>query len=220
MTTPTSNAKMASEFIGTFFLTMTIFIAAVLGSGGTLAPFAIGATLMVMIYALGHISGAHFNPAVSIGLFLRGACSKDDLPQYLFAQLAAGVIAGLIGVNLFAGDTTIASFEFAEITNSVLVAEFLFTFALMFVILHVATEQDGNPFYGAAIAFTVLAGAITVGGISGGSFNPAVTSMLMVTGKLSVADCWLHLVPQLIGAVAAVYAFKFTMDSESSPAEE
>ena len=84
----------------------------------------------------------------------------------------------------------------------------------MFVILHVATEQDGNPFYGAAIAFTVLAGAITVGGISGGSFNPAVTSMLMVTGKLAVADCWMHLLPQLVGAIAAVYAYRFTMTSE------
>ena len=216
MTTPTSNAKMASEFIGTFFLTMTIFIAAVLGSGDSLAPFGIAATLMVMIYALGHISGAHFNPAVSIGLFLRGACSKDDLPLYLAAQLAAGVIAGLIGVNLFAGDVTITAFEFSEISNSVLAAEFLFTFALMFVILHVATEQDGNPFYGAAIAFTVLAGAITVGGISGGSFNPAVTSMLIVSGKLAVADCWMHLLPQLIGAIAAVYAYRFTMTSEDA----
>ena len=218
MTTPTSNAKMASEFIGTFFLTMTIFIAAVLGSGGSLAPFGIAATLMVMIYALGHISGAHFNPAVSIGLFLRGACSKDDLPLYLAAQLAAGVVAGLIGVNLFMPTwmPPITALEFSEITNSVLAAEFLFTFALMFVILHVATEQDGNPFYGAAIAFTVLAGAITVGGISGGSFNPAVTSMLMVTGKLAVADCWMHLLPQLVGAIAAVYAYRFTMTSEEA----
>ena len=217
MTTPTTNAKMASEFIGTFFLTMTIFIAAILGMGGDLAPFGIAATLMVMIYALGHISGAHFNPAVSIGLFLRGACSKDDLPRYLVAQLAAGVIAGLIGINLFAGDSTITAFAFgAAVTNSVLVGEFLFTFALMFVILHVATEQEGNPFYGVAIAFTVLAGAITVGGISGGSFNPAVTSMLIVTGKLAVAECWMHLVPQLLGAVGAVYTYRFTMTSESS----
>ena len=216
MTTPTSNAKMASEFIGPFFLTMTIFIAAV-SMENSLAPFGIAATLMVMIYALGHISGAHFNPAVSIGLFLRGACSKDDLPLYLAAQLAAGVVAGLIGVNLFMPFDwlTITAFEWPpEISNSVLAAEFLFTFALMFVILHVATEQDGNPFYGAAIAFTVLAGAITVGGISGGSFNPAVTSMLMVTGKLAVADCWMHLLPQLVGAIAAVYAYRFTMTSE------
>ena len=86
----------------------------------------------------------------------------------------------------------------------------------MFVILHVATEQECNPFYGVAIAFTVLAGAITVGGISGGSFNPAVTSMLIVTGKLAVAECWMHLVPQLLGAVGAVYTYRFTMTSESS----
>ncbi len=214
MANPTLNAKMASEFIGTFFLTMTIFVASVRGLGGDLAPFGIAATLMVMIYALGHISGAHFNPAVSVGLFLRGACSKDELPFYLMAQLAAGIVAGLIGVNLFAADFTISALEFGEITNSVLAAEFMFTFALMFVILHVATEQDGNPFYGASIAFTVLAGAITVGNISGGSFNPAVTSMLMVSGKLTVADCWMHLVPQLIGAATAVYAYQFTMSSE------
>tara|TARA_B100000609_G_scaffold40967_1_gene31359 strand:+ start:1451 stop:2143 length:693 start_codon:yes stop_codon:yes gene_type:complete len=208
----TSNnvGKGIAEFVGTFFLTLTIFIAAVNGSAGAFAPLAIGLTLMVMIYALGHVSGAHFNPAVSIGLFLKGDCSQDELPTYLGAQILAGVLAFFVGSELVlngadAAEITAATFDS---TIAVLSAEALWTFALMFVIINVATEQAGNQFYGAAIGLTVMAGAFTVGGISLGSFNPAVTAMLTVSGKLAVADIWMHIVPQLLGAAGAVYTHK------------
>ena len=208
----TSNnvGKGIAEFVGTFFLTLTIFIAAVNGIAGAFAPIAIGLTLMVMIYALGHVSGAHFNPAVSIGLFLKGDCSQDELPTYLGAQILAGVLAFFVGSELVlngAGAAEITAETF-DSTIAVLSAEALWTFALMFVIINVATEQAGNQFYGAAIGLTVMAGAFTVGSISLGSFNPAVTTMLTVSGKLAVADIWMHLVPQLLGAAGAVYAHK------------
>ena len=208
----TSNnvGKGIAEFVGTFFLTLTIFIAAVNGIAGAFAPIAIGLTLMVMIYALGHVSGAHFNPAVSIGLFLKGDCSQDELPTYLGAQILAGVLAFFVGSELVlngAGAAEITAETF-DSTIAVLSAEALWTFALMFVIINVATEQAGNQFYGAAIGLTVMAGAFTVGSISLGSFNPAVTTMLTVSGKLAVADIWMHLVPQLLGAAGAVYTHK------------
>jgi len=212
----TSNnvGKGIAEFVGTFFLALTIFIAAVSGLAGNFAPIAIGLTLMVMIYAVGYVSGAHFNPAVTIGLFIKGDCSKEELPYYLVAQIIAGVLAFFVGSelvlngvssNLTGGEIT--EMDFAS-TLSVLAAELLWTFALMFVIINVATEQSGNQFYGAAIGFTVMAGAFTVGSISLGSFNPAVTTMLIASGKLAVADCWMHFIPQIAGAVAAVYAHK------------
>ena len=97
-------------------------------------------------------------------------------------------------------------------TTQALGAEFLYTFALVFVILNVATSEatEGNGYYGAAISFVVLAGALTVGGISGGSFNPAVTGALFVSGVVEVADLWIHLVPQFIAGILAVQAFKAT----------
>ena len=209
----TTTAKGLAEFIGTLFLTLTIFTAAVAGTAGAFAPVAIGMMLMVMVYAVGHISGAHFNPAVTIALFIKGDCSKDDAPVYIGAQVLAGIVGGLLGLHVLTGAPEISAQDFGDTTVAVMVAELLFTFALMYVILNVATEQDGNPFYGAAIGLTVMAGAFTVGTISLGSFNPAVTGMLMVTGKMAIADCWMHFVPQIIGAVAAVYAHKMTMDT-------
>ena len=202
-------SKGVAEFIGTFFLTLTIFIAAVGGQAGQFAPIAIGMTLMVMIYALGHVSGAHFNPAVSIGLFIKGDCSKDELPVYLGAQILAGILAWIIGSKVILSDLNVEEVDFVA-TKAVIAAEALFTFALVYVIINVATEQSGNQFYGAAIGFTVMAGAFTVGGISLGSFNPAVTTMLAASGKMAIADTWMHIFPQLIGSIAAVYVHKST----------
>ena len=208
----TSNnvGKGIAEFVGTFFLTLTIFVAAVSGFAGGFAPIAIGLTLMVMIYALGHVSGAHFNPAVTIGLFIKGDCDKDELPFYIVPQIIAGVLAFFIGSELVLqglGVPGITEREFDSM-NAVIFAEALWTFALVFVIINVATEQSGNQFYGAAIGLTVMAGAFTVGSISEGSFNPAVTTMLLVSGKMAIADCWAHFIPQIVGAVAAVYVHK------------
>ena len=200
--------KLIAEFVGTFFLALTICTAAVHGSAGDYAPFAIAATLMVMIYGVGHISGAHFNPAVTVAVWLRGACEKDDVAPYIAVQIIAGALAALAS-ELFA-KTSVTALEMDS--TQALGAEFLYTFALVFVILNVATSEatEGNGYYGAAIALVVLAGALTVGEISGGSFNPAVTGALFVSGRVDVADLWIHLVPQFIAGILAVQAFKAT----------
>ena len=202
--------KLIAEFIGTFFLALTICTAAVHGSAGEYAPFAIASTLMVMIYGLGHVSGAHFNPAVTVGIWLRGACEKDEVAPYIAAQVIAGAAAALASANLLIADPSVTALEL-DMTQTI-GAEFLYTFALVFVILNVATSEAtaGNGYYGAAIAFVVLAGALTVGGISGGSFNPAVTGALFTSGVIEAADLWMHLVPQFVAGIVAVQAFKAT----------
>ena len=202
--------KLIAEFIGTFFLALTICTAAVHGSAGEYAPFAIASTLMVMIYGLGHVSGAHFNPAVTVGIWLRGACEKDEVAPYIAVQVIAGAAAALASANLLIADPSVTALEL-DMTQTI-GAEFLYTFALVFVILNVATSEAtaGNGYYGAAIAFVVLAGALTVGGISGGSFNPAVTGALFTSGAIETADLWMHLVPQFVAGVVAVQAFKAT----------
>ena len=205
--------KLIAEFVGTFFLALTICTAAVHGSAGEegeYAPFAIAATLMVMIYGVGYISGAHFNPAVTVAIWLRGACEKDDVAPYIAVQIIAGALAALASENILFAETSVTALEMD--TTQALGAEFLYTFALVFVILNVATSEatEGNGYYGAAIALVVLAGALTVGGISGGSFNPAVTGALFVSGVVEVADLWIHLVPQFIAGILAVQAYKAT----------
>ena len=202
------NSKLVAEFIGTFFLALTICTAAVHGSAGEYAPFAIAATLMVMIYAVGHISGAHFNPAVTVAVWIRGACDKNDVAPYIGTHLLAGALAAFVSQELLFSETSVASIQM-DTTNAIS-AEFLYTFALVYVILNVATAEatEGNSYYGAAIAFVVLAGALTVGEISGGSFNPAVTGALYVSGVLELSDLWIHLVPQFLAGFVAVQAFK------------
>jgi len=202
--------KLTTEFIGTFFLSLTICTAAVYGSAGDYAPFGIAATLMVMIYAGGHISGAHYNPAVTVSIYLRGACEKDEVLPYIASQVIAAVSAAIIVESLLFPDAL--SPEMVDLGTDAVVAELLFTFALAYVILNVATTEStsGNGYYGAAIALVVLAGAITVGSISLASFNPAVTSALIVSGKLALADSWMHFVPQFVGAIMATYVYKST----------
>ena len=202
--------KLTTEFIGTFFLSLTICTAAVYGSAGEYAPFGIASTLMVMIYAGGHISGAHYNPAVTVSIYLRGACEKDEVLPYIASQVIGAISAALIVENFLFPDAL--SPDVLELGTDAVVAELLFTFALAYVILNVATTEStsGNGYYGAAIALVVFAGAITVGSISLASFNPAVTSALIVSGKLGLADSWMHFVPQFIGAILATYVYKST----------
>ena len=162
------------------------------------------------IYAGGHISGAHYNPAVTVSIYLRGACDKDEVLPYIASQVIAAVSAAIVVQNLLLPDDP--SPVSAELGNEAIVAELLFTFALAYVILNVATTEStsGNGYFGAAIALVVLAGAITVGSISLASFNPAVTSALIVSGKLTLADSWMHFLPQFVGAVLATYVYKST----------
>src|SRR5437016_8769739 len=119
--------KYIAEFIGTFFLVLTIGCTGIGAGSGVIAPLAIGAALMVMIYAGGHISGAHYNPAVTLAVWLRGKCATSDLPGYLIAQLAGAVVAASLA--LFFKGLQPPPVPTTPILNA-LAAEFVFTFAL------------------------------------------------------------------------------------------
>ncbi len=165
--------RYAVEFIGTFFLVLTIGCTGLAAAPGVIAPLAIGSVLMAMIYAGGHISGAHYNPAVTLGVFLRGRCPASDLLPYWGAQLLGAACAALIvGLALRGAPVT----PLLAPKLGAFLAEFLFTFALVYVVLNVATADatEGNSYFGLAIGFTVLAGAFAVGQVSGAAFNPAV----------------------------------------------
>jgi len=146
---------------------------------------------------------------VTVSIYLRGACEKDEVLPYIASQVIAAVSAAIVVENLLRPNEVVSGFELG---TDAIVAELLFTFALAYVILNVATTEStsGNGYFGAAIALVVLAGAITVGSISLASFNPAVTSALIVSGKLTLADSWMHFVPQFVGAVLATYVYKST----------
>ena len=206
----TEMRKYLTEFIGTFFLVLTICCTVV--GGASMPPLAIGAVLMVMVYAGGHVSGAHYNPAVTLAVTLRGRCSLTDAVPYVVVQVIGAVAAALTAAFLLPADK-IAMIKPLNLSGTVpqaLVAEALFTFALAYVVLNVATAKANanNSFYGLAIGFTVLAGAFSVGGISGGAFNPAVAVGISVMGLTAWSNFWIYLAADLIGAAAAAVVFK------------
>lgn len=197
--------KFIVEFIGTFFLVLTIGLTVIPGSAGVIAPLAIGSVLMVMVYAGGHISGAHYNPAVTLGVLLRGRCTIADVPVYMIAQILGAVAAAFAAKFLVGSGTAAASLD---VTKS-LIAEFLFTFALVYVVLNVATAKStsGNSYYGLAIGFVVMVGAFSVGSISGGAFNPAVALSVPFMGLLHWSDIWIHLAADFAGGAVAALVF-------------
>jgi aquaporin Z len=199
--------KYLAELIGTFFLVLTIGCTVIGHGAGPLAPLAIGSALAVMIFAGGHISGGHFNPAVTLGVWLRGKCETKDVVPYMVFQIVGAVLAALV-VNFLKAGAPVTALQPA--TMPALLAEFLFTFALVYVVLNVATAKDtsGNSFYGLAIGFTVLVGAFSVGNISGGAFNPAVAAGISVMGLSSWPNIWIYLLADFVGAAVAAGAFK------------
>ncbi len=200
--------KYLTEFIGTFFLVLTIGCCVI--GGATLPPLAIGSALMVMIFAGGHVSGAHYNPAVTLAVTLRGRCSFADAIPYMIFQVV-GAAAAAATVGFLYGAPKDAPLELAAKVPQALVAEFLYTFALCYVVLNVATAKANanNSFYGLAIGFTVLAGAFAVGGISGGAFNPAVAVGITIMKLTAAANIWIYLLADFAGGAAAAFVFKF-----------
>jgi len=200
--------KYIAEFIGTFFLVLTVGCTVIPAAAGVIPALAIGAVLMVMIFAGGHISGGHFNPAVTFAIFIRGRLELKDVVPYWLAQIAAGVIAAFVAMFLVGKSGTPM-----EITNvpAVFLAEFLFTFALAYVVLNCATAKGtlDNSFYGLAIGFTVLTGIFAVGSISGGAFNPAVAIGAAVMKLVHFQDIWIHIVAELGAGLIAGLIFKF-----------
>jgi len=200
--------KYLTELIGTFFLVLTIGCTVIPGIAGVIPPLAIGAALMVMVYAGGHISGAHYNPAVTLGVWLRGRLDAKEILPYWISQIVGAALAAT-AVGYLRGAPEAAP-GMPPVGPS-LVAEFLFTFALVYVVLNVATSKahDGNSFYGLAIGLTVMTGAFAVGDISGGAFNPAVAVGVSIMGMSAWPALWIFLVANFAAGAVAAAVFKF-----------
>ena len=199
--------KYIAEFIGTFFLVLTIGCTGIGASAGVIAPLAIGAALMVMVFAGGHIYGAHYNPAVTLGVLIRGKLKAADVIPYWIAQCVAAAIAAFVVSKILRAGVAVT--PIAPKLGPALLAEFLFTFALVYVVLNAATAEgtSGNSFYGLAIGMTVMTGAFAVGDISGGAFNPAVAIGISILGISTWNNIWIYLVADFAAGVAAAIVF-------------
>lgn len=220
--------KLLTEFIGTFFLVITVALC--VKQGVPYAPVVIGAMLMCLVYMGGHVSGAHYNPAVTLAIWLRGKIAPGEAARYMVVQLlgafaAAAVAYLLMSSRIVTTDaatgtvTTVVTHDWLLVAPGhnrlpfVLAAEVLFTFALALVVLNVATARGtaGNQFYGLAIGFTVTAGAACVGAISGGAFNPAVgvgANLFAAIMGDGIGHSWIYIVGPCAGAALAAAAFR------------
>jgi len=200
--------KYIIELIGTFFLVLII--------GLTENPIAIGLGLAVLVYMGAHISGAHYNPAVSFAMLLRKEINSSDFFKYLLSQILGAFAAAFLVSNM--SSNMLVQPDLAESVAIILVAELIFTYLLVFVILNVATHPnlDGNSFYGFAIGLTVMAGAFCVGPLSGGVFNPAVSigpSLVDIITENGVSQyfVWYYLTAPMAGSVMAVIHFNYLL---------
>jgi aquaporin Z len=209
-----SYRRYIAEFIGTFFLILTICMVGYGKVSSDLQPLAVGTVLIAMIYACGHISAAHFNPAVTIAFFLRGKIDIKNAGFYILAQMLGGLAAALLtGVLISAKPPTTALMlppQYFSVLPALL-AEVVGAFAWVWVILNVATAKalEGNSFYGIAIGFTVTALMYTLGSVSGSVFNPAVALATCIVQFSSWNNLWIYMVGSIIGAVLGAIVFKY-----------
>jgi aquaporin Z len=200
--------KYVVEAIGTFFLVFTVAASGLSHSAFT--PLAAGAVLMVMIYAGGHISGGHYNPAVTMAALCRRRIGLRDAAWYWVVQLVAGLVAAVVARAIVNPAAVTTLHPAGHALTAAALVELLFTFALCWVVLNVATSKDQpvNSFYGLAIGFTVAAGAFAVGGISGGAFNPAVALGTSAAGLFAWSTLWIYLVVQVVAGAVAGFVFR------------
>lgn len=198
--------KLLTELVGTFAFLAVIALSKPIGA---LAPLAIGTVLMVVVYMGGHISGGHYNPAVTFGLWLRRKVDLVTMVSYWVAQLVGAALAFLFGYMVSAHTPGIAPAHSATWIQAVAV-EAVFTGVLVLTVLNVAATRatEGNSFYGLAIGFAIVIGAFAGGPISGGAFNPAVGFGALLGKTLfaggNFAWLWIYVVgPMAGGAIAA-----------------
>ena len=208
--------KYLTEFVGTLFFVMTI--ALVVTQHNPAAPFVIGSALMVVVYFGGPVSGAHYNPAVSLALFLRGKLSRRDLLPYWAAQLLGATVGAYFAYVVL--DHGFAPAPGPNVgTATALLVEALYTCLLALVVLNTAARDSvrGNSYYGLAIGFTILVAVYAGGGISGGAYNPAVaTGSILVNatfGDGNLKDLWLYLAGPFAGGVLGALLFKLQGES-------
>jgi aquaporin Z len=215
---PHDMRKYITELIGTFFLVLTVGMV-VIGGKGDFAPLAIGASLMVMIFAGGHISGGHYNPAVTLAVLLRGRINIVNALCYWIVQIVGAGIASLAVMYLLDEKMPAEAQGMADTTKGLL-AEFLGTFALAYVVLNTATAKGtkDNSFYGLAIGFTVMTMAYAMGGISGAAFNPAVAFGISLMKLAAWNNIWVYLVGCLAGAALAALVFRIVSPEDHQKA--
>ena len=210
-----------AEGIGTFLFTLTIALVeinnpVVEGHNETnIAPIPIGFMLMGMVFSFGYISGGHFNPAVTTAVFLSRGISFARAVAYIICQCGAALGAGIVAM-LIQGDVNIVVPDVknnGDYIRKGVFSELIFTFALTTTVLHVAySRQKENFFYGFAIGMVITAGVASVGGVSGGVFNPAIATGLDVAVCL-VGNCtpvihfWLYWVAPMLGAALSAFLF-------------
>jgi aquaporin Z len=204
--------KYLVEAIGTLFLTLVIVTACNNGAAGNMAPFAIGAVLLGMIFAGAHISGAHYNPAVTVAFFMRGKIAMNDLIGYMIAQVVGAIIGALLAQTVLRGiETTHDAVPKILDIAPALMAEILGTFALTYVFLHstLASTNIGNNFYGLAISLTVIACVYSLGPASGGVFNPAVAIACAVANMQDFKNIWIFFAGNFGGAALAAVLYQY-----------
>lgn len=202
--------KYLIEFIGTFFLALTVGCTVLIGGGTAFAPIAIGFALMVMVYAGGYISGGHYNPAVSLGALIRGVLSPKDIVPYVISQFLGAALAALVVIQFVqtVRPVPVNSFHMANL----ILAEFLFTFALVFVVLNTATSKEttGNSYFGLAIGSTVTVGALAVGAICAAAFNPAVALAVGILHLVTWKIVFVTMGANLLGGIVAAIVYRMT----------
>lgn len=230
---PKLPTRLTSEFLGTFVLVLTVGLNTITASPA--GPWSAAAALMCMVYSLGNVSGAHFNPAVTLAVVLsqRGKCSAADGLAYACVQTAAGILAGLVVAYFHeAGPNHKHAFGLQPGTGydwgNVAVAEFIFTFLLAFVVLCVATAADPPSVtkskfqFALAIGSCITAGGFAIGAVSGGQLNPAVAlGVATESAVVSSADtappfdnCAFFALAELGGGALAAVAFFLTHPHE------
>lgn len=204
--------KCLVEFIGTFFLILTVGLSVFSGANGVIPAIAIGFVLMVMVYAGGYISGGHYNPAVSFACAIRGALDWKALIPYWFAQILGGALAALLVTYLVTVTPACEQPKFELLP--LIIAELLFTFALCYVVLHTATspKTEGNSYYGLAIGATVTVGAFATAGLCFGAFNPAVALGLCTMGAACCKIVGITALTNLVAGALAGCVYKLTAE--------
>lgn len=215
--------KLIAEFLGTYMLVFTVGCNVLASkrdtSEGVYAVISIGSSLMVTIYALGPVSGANFNPAVTMAVCSSGSMGWGLGGMYMIVQFLAGIIASLsfwalYGQGIPFGPNQGSLFSWYQ----VLLSEFLYTFMLTFTVLSTACIKEGNQYFGMAIGFVIVAAGNAAGWISGGAFNPAVGLGLDVSEfKSGFGWCLPYIMIQMIAGAVSAYAFKFIYAKDFLP---
>lgn len=202
--------KCLVEFIGAFFLVFTIGCSLFPNGREGFPPMAIGFVLMVMVYAGGHISGGHYNPAVSLAAAIRGAISWKDFIPYIIVQFIGGTLGALLASYIVAIPPYIAETSFS--ITPMIICEFLFTFALCYTVLNTAADDDtrGNSYFGLAIGSIVIVGLLATSGTCYGAFNPAVALGLLAMKMTQTKLILITLLTNFVGGAAAAGVYKIT----------